>query len=60
MKNNHKYRATIYLGKDIYTELDAMAQELAMSVSQITGIIFRTGYDLSKQLDRKEVKPNGK
>lgn len=59
-KPNHKYRATIYLGKDIYSELDAMAEQLAMSVSQIAGIIFRTGYDLSKQLDRKEVDKHGK
>lgn len=59
MKSNHKYRATIYLGKDIYEELDKMANVLCMSVSQLTGVMFRTGYDISKQLDRKEDKKNG-
>ncbi len=60
MKSNHKYRATIYLGKEIYEELDKLAEELTMSVAQMAGIIFRTGYDVSKSLMRKEVKRDGK
>ena len=60
MKSNHKYRATIYLGKEIYEELDKMAEVLAMSVSQMAGIMFRTGYDISKTIDRKEGKRDGK
>lgn len=60
MKNNHKYRATIYLGKEIFEEVQAMAKLFGMSVSQLTGVMFRTGYDFSKTLDRKEVKRDGK
>ena len=60
MKSNHKYRATIYLGKEIYEDLDKLAEELAMSVAQMAGIIFRTGYDVSKSLMRKEGKRDGK
>lgn len=60
MKSNHKYRATIYLGKEIYEDLDKMAEMLAMSVSQIAGVIFRTGYDVSKNLVRKEERRDGK
>lgn len=60
MKSNHKYRATIYLGKEIYEELDKIAEQLAMSVSQMAGIMFRTGYDISKAIDRKEGKQDGK
>lgn len=60
MKSNHKYRATIYLGKEVYEDLDQLAEMLSMSVAQIAGIIFRTGYDVSKQLERKEVNRDGK
>ena len=60
MKSNHKYRATIYLGKEIFEEVQKMAEVFGMSVSQLTGVMFRTGYDFSKQLDRNEVSKDGK
>lgn len=60
MKSNHKYRATIYLGKDIYETLEKAANVLGVSVSQIAGVIFRTGFDISKQLDMKGGPLNGK
>ena len=60
MKSNHKYRATIYLGKEIFEEVKKMAEVFGMSVSQLTGVMFRTGYDFSKQLDRNEVSKDGK
>lgn len=54
-KANHKYRATIYLGKEIYEALDKMAHMLNISVPTLTTIIFKTGWEISKTLDRKEV-----
>lgn len=51
-KANHKYRATIYLGKEIYESLETMAQVLHLSVPTIAAIIFKTGWEISKQLDK--------
>lgn len=51
-KANHKYRATIYLGKDIYEELEKMSKLFNMSVATLTTIMFKTGWEMSKSIER--------
>ena len=59
-KSNHKYRATLYFGKDIYEELERMSKLFNISVGTLATIIFKTGWEISKQIDRKENEQDGK
>ena len=52
-KSNHKYRATIYLGKDIYTELEKLSNTLGIGLTSLAGIIFKTGWEMSKMIDKQ-------
>ena len=59
-KSNHKYRATIYFGKAIYEDLEKMSNQFGISVTTLATIIFKTGWEISMSLDRKEETTNGK
>ena len=59
-KSNHKYRATLYFGKEIYEDLEKMSKAFGISVSTLATIIFKTGWEVSRSLDRKEETTNGK
>lgn len=52
-KSNHKYRATIYLGKDIYSELEKLSNTLGIGLTSLAGIIFKTGWEMSKMIDKQ-------
>lgn len=51
-KSNHKYRATIYFGKDIYEELEKMSNQFGISVATLATIIFKTGWEVSGAIER--------
>ena len=63
MKTNHKYRVSIYLGKEMYEEFDKISKFMGISINTLSKIILTTGYELSKSLDKdlKEgvLKPTG-
>lgn len=52
MKPNHKYRVSVYLGKDIYNELDQLANLMNVSVSTIARVLISTGYEISKSIEK--------
>ena len=56
----HRYRATIYFGKEIWEDLDRMSKQFGISVATLATIIFKTGFEMSKSLDRKEDSKDGK
>jgi len=49
----HKYRVTIYLGKDLYKTLDGMARFLNMPMATITRILLQTGVEVGNALDKR-------
>ena len=58
----HKYRVTIYLGKDLYKTLSGMARFLNMPLATITKILLQTGVDVGNALDKhamEEIKSYG-
>ena len=59
IKSNHKYRVNVYLGKDLYNELEKMAKLMGISVATITKIVLNTGYEFAKNLDKKFVEKGG-
>lgn len=53
----HKYRVSVYLGKENYTTIKSMSDFLGISVSAMTKIFLDTGMSLAKQM---EAQSNGK
>lgn len=52
-KSNHKYRVNVYLGKEIYEELEQTSNIMGVSVSTLAKILITTGYGLSKSVENK-------
>jgi len=48
----HRYRVSVYLGKENYTEIEKLANFFGISVSQMTRVILDTGLQLSKSLEK--------
>lgn len=59
-QSKHKYRVSIYLGKEIYENLSDMANVIGISLSTMAKLILTTGYELSKKLDNDFSKKGGK
>lgn len=63
-QSKHKYRVSVYLGKDIYTELEKQAFVFGISVASLTKLLIETGFAFGKTMEkgerRKEVLDNGK
>lgn len=54
MKPNHKWRVNVYLGKDLYKELEDMGSYLGLSVSQMARIILTQGKQVADTMERNE------
>lgn len=52
-QNKHKYRVSIYLGKELYEQFKEGAMLMGISVSTFAKIILNTGFELSKTLEKK-------
>lgn len=50
----HRYRVSVYLGKEAYTQIEDMANMLALPVSTMTRVILETGLQISKQIEKGE------
>ena len=50
MKDNHKYRVNVYLGKEIYNKFKEEADFLGISLATFTKIVLETGYQLAQNL----------
>lgn len=44
----HRYRVSIYLGKETYEQVERLAIELGIPVATMTRIILDTGLQISK------------
>ena len=56
----HRYRVTIYLGKENYEKIEDLAQFLGLPVATMTRVILETGLNLSAALEvAKEVSEDG-
>lgn len=54
----HRYRVSVYLGKETYEQIEQLAQFLGLPVSTMTRVILETGLQISKTLE-KGVTDNG-
>lgn len=51
MKDNHKYRVSVYLGKELYSQIEQMAKALDIPMATTTKLLLSTGFELSKTLE---------
>lgn len=58
-QNKHKYRVSIYLGKEMYERFEKEAEMMNISIATLTKIILETGYQLATNLEKKGAIPNG-
>ena len=63
-KSNHKYRVNVYLGKEVYQELEQDAEFMGVSIATLTKILITTGYQFAKGVEnnfknKKGEKSNG-
>ena len=48
----HRYRVSVYLGKETYTQIEDLAKMMTLPVSTMTRVILETGLQISKQLEK--------
>ena len=63
-KSNHKYRVNVYVGKEVYKELEQDAEFMGVSIATLTKILITTGYQFAKGVEsnyknKKGEKSNG-
>lgn len=47
----HRYRVSVYLGKDNYTTIKELADALGISVAQMTRVMIDTGLQIAKSVE---------
>lgn len=57
-QSKHKYRVSVYLGKDMYERFEREAMAMNISVATFTRILLETGYQFAKGLEKGD--NNGK
>lgn len=58
MTSKHKYRTSIYLGKENYEIVEKLSKEMMLPISSLVKIIFCTGLEMTKQIEKRD--SNGK
>lgn len=53
-KPKHRYRVSIYLGKETYEQIEAQANALCLPVATMTRIILETGFQIAKAIEKGE------
>ena len=48
----HRYRVSVYLGKETYSQIEDLAKMINLPVSTMTRVILETGLQISKQLEK--------
>lgn len=55
----HRYRVSVYLGKENYEQIKQLGDMLGFSVSTMTRIILDTGLQISKVLEKGAAATDG-
>lgn len=51
-QSKHKYRVSVYLGKDIYSRLEEQARVFNIPIATLTKLLIETGFSFADQLER--------
>ena len=58
-KTKHRYRVSVYLGKETYEQIEGLADALNLPVASMTRVIIETGFQVAKAIE-KGAQTNGK
>lgn len=50
----HRYRVSVYLGKETYTQIEDLARMVNLPVSTMTRVILETGLQIAKEIEKGE------
>lgn len=59
MDNKHKYRVSVYLGKQNHEKLSSMAKAFGMPLSALVRVLLDNGMALADAMEKQETKSNG-
>lgn len=51
-KTKHKYRVSVYLGKDLYNEFKEMADFFGVSIASLTKMFIDNGIEFARHVDK--------
>lgn len=51
-QSKHKYRVSVYLGKDLYNDMEQIAEVLGLSIASVAKLMLDNGFAFAKTLER--------
>ena len=51
-KTKHRYRVSVYLGKENYEQLEGLAVALNIPVASMTRVLIDTGFQVAKAIEK--------
>lgn len=58
-KTKHRYRVSVYLGKENYEQLEGLAVGLNLPVASMTRVLIETGFQVARAIEKGD-KTNAK
>lgn len=58
-KTKHRYRVSVYLGKENYEQLEGLADLLNLPVASMTRVLIETGFQVARAIEKGD-QNNGK
>ena len=51
-KTKHRYRVSVYLGKENYEQLERLAVGLNLPVASMTRVLIETGFQVARAIEK--------
>lgn len=51
-KPKHRYRVSVYLGKETYEQIEGLADALNLPVASMTRVIIETGFQVARAIEK--------
>lgn len=51
-KPKHRYRVSVYLGKETYEQIEGLAIALNLPVASMTRVIIETGFQVARAIEK--------
>ena len=55
-KTKHRYRVSVYLGKENYEQLESLAVGLNLPVASMTRVLIETGFQVARAIEKGDQK----
>ena len=53
-KPKHRYRVSVYLGKETYEQIEGLAVALNIPVASMTRVIIETGFQIARAIEKED------